>query len=188
MGFSLKKAFKAVAKVAAPAIQVITSPIKIADKAGLIKPITKATGVDLNNIRATINSSAKLEGSTGSDSFKKAFYDSAKIGAVVATGGGALTTTQGAGALLLTSKIQNKGGATLGDIASVAGVDTSFGGIDLGGIDIIKKKANDVASSVSDFFTGDSQAVGTGSSSRNIYIGIGVITLVTAFIIIRKKR
>lgn len=186
MGFSLKKIVQA---VAAPIVAPIVSTAKIVDKAGLTDTVNSA-GIDLNNLSTVAQQSAKLEGSTGSDSFKNAVFDSAKIGLAAAGGAGVIAGSTAAGGVLLTTKAQMGGGVNLADLGTLAGVPTSFGGLDLGGVDILKPKTKatieEVWPDVFDEYLPPAIADSTGT--KLVIMILGVMALIGAVIFIIRKR
>lgn len=186
MGFSLKKVVQA---VAAPVVAPVVATAKIVDKAGLSDTV-KSAGIDLNNLSTVAQQTAKLEGSTGSDSFKTALFDSAKIGIAAAGGAGAISGTTAAGGVLLATKAQMGGGVSLGDLGALTGVPTSFGGLDLGGLDILKPKTKatieEVWPDVFDEYLPPAIAESTGT--KLVIMILGAAAFIGAAIFIIRKR
>lgn len=188
MGFSLKSVVKA---VTAPIVAPVAVTVKALDKVGLTDTVKDTAGIDLNNLSTVAQQTGKLEGSTGSSSFKTAFFDAGKIGIAAAGGAGALTNTQAAGGFLLASKIQNGGGISVGDLGSLTGLPTGLGGVDLGGINIVKPKTTAPLSDVfPDFFSDEGPgSVGGSSNNKIVMIALGAIAFIgLIYILIRKKR
>lgn len=195
MGFSLKKTLKKVAKIStAPARELVNINRKVLDKTGINKAIKKGIGIDLNNISKVTSDAMQLKGSTGSKDFKNAFFDSAKIGLAVAGGTGALSLTQAGAGALLASKIQSGKGASLSDVAGVAGFDTTFGGLDFGGMDLIKSKKQSSTPSLIENNYSDYSGEYIAPEKTNkidkkvLLIGGGVIALIIMMIIFRGKK
>lgn len=180
----LKKIAKA---VTAPIVAPIAVTVKAIDKAGLTDTVQNTVGIDLKNLSTVAQQTGKLEGSTGSDSFKTAFFDAGKIGIIAASAGvgsGALTNTQAAAAFLATTKVQQGGGLNVGDLGALAGVDTGF----LGGIDIIKQKAQNFVEDIPQYLDEAYQSVIAPKNRTFLYIGAGVVFLGLSIFIIRKFR
>lgn len=185
MGFSLKKIVKAVAK---PIIQTVTAPISIplaiVNKTGLSEEVKSFTTVDTQNMSNVLNNTAKLQGSTGSDEFKNAAFDGLKLGIAAAGGAGAIAGTTAAGGVLLTAKAQAGGGVSVADLGTLAGVPTNIGGIDLGGLNIVKPKAvQPIYENFPEYFEDAYESVVAPENRTFLYIGLGVLSLVGIFLI-----
>lgn len=166
--------------VAAP----ITVPLGLVNKAGLSDEVKSLTTVDTKNLENVINNTANLQGSTGSDEFKNALFDSAKLGIAAAGGAGAIAGTTATGGVLLTAKAQAGGGISVGDLGTLAGVPTNLGGIDLGGLNIVKPKATQpIYENFPEYFEDAYQSVVAPENRTYLYVGLGVLSLVSIFLI-----
>jgi hypothetical protein len=191
MGFSLKKAVKSVAKVASAPLQVANSATKTALNATGGTKLAGALGIDTNNLLS--QSSAVMGGKiqTGSNEFKTAAFDAAKIGAIGAGVGGAVAGSTAGATFMATTKAQMGGGVSIGDIASVAGFDPSLGGVNLGNVNVVKPKKQQSLFEALDFNQGYEDAYSTVTAPKNrqtLYIAIGVISLIGIVLIARKIK
>lgn len=199
---SIKKAVKDVAHVAtAPARVVSEASRTVLDKTGINSVVKKSLGVDINNITKTSQDTSQLKGSTGSSSFRRAFVDTAKIGAAAYGGSLALGSyvSSGMGATTLgtiygTSKaigaVDNlaSGNGKVGDIAGLFGVDTTFGDFDFGNIGIGNKKTKSVPDSFSPGSFSSDLGEDVGPKQNNkilIYSAIGIISI---FMLVKFSR
>ena len=189
MGF-LKKVVKA---VTAPVVAPVAASVKALDKVGATATVKNAVGVDLNNLSTVVQQSGKLEGSTGSDQFKTALFDAGKIGIATAGGAGLVSGTTAAGGFLLASKAQQGGGVSLGDLGTLAGIPTSFGGIDFGGMNVVKPKTiQPISEVIQDWLPSDYYGSSSGETSSGVNLAI-IAPIVIFFLgglyfILRKKR
>lgn len=140
MGFSLKKAFKSVAKVATAPVRITNSITKKALDVTGLDSVASKVGIDTNNLFNQTNSLMKGDIRTGSDEFKNAAFDGVKIGLAAAGAGGAIMGSTAAAGFAVTTKAQNGGGITLGDLGAVTGVPTDIGGVNLGNIGVVSPK------------------------------------------------
>ena len=194
MGFSLKKVAKSVAKVAStPVRAVATTSAKVFDKTGINDISKKSLGIDLSNMQRQLAETSKGNIRTGSDEFKRAGFDTIKVGAIAAGGAGAITLTQAGGATLLASKIQSGKGASVGDFASLAGlptgINTDFGNFDFGNLDIFKSKPVTSSPSFFNDLVSPSGISGTndgGGGFNPIMIGVIVLVVILVFVLILK--
>jgi hypothetical protein len=190
MGFSLKKVVKAVAQpVLKIATAPVTIPLAIVNKVGLSEEVKAVTTVDTKNLSNVINETTKLQGSTGSDEFKSAVYDAAKIGIASAGAGGAISGTTAVAGVAVTAKAQAGGGVSVGDIGSVFGIPTGLGGLDLSGVNIVKPKS--VAEAIENIpeYLEDAATIATNPNNRSyVYIGLSILALIVGIFIIRKLK
>lgn len=192
MGFSLKKIAKAVVKpVLKIAAAPITVPLAAVNKVGLSEEVKSLTTVDTKNLTNVINNSTSLKGSTGSDEFKTAMFDTAKLGVAAAGGAGAISGTAATGGVLLAGKAQAGGGISLGDLGGLAGLPTDIGGIDLGNFNVVKPKTTSPISELFPDFLQPTYSGGvsnSGSNSNLILIVLAVIAFIgMIFLLIRKR-
>lgn len=185
MGFSLKKIVKAVAQ---PIIKIATAPVAIplalVNKSGLADEVKNVTSVDTKNLSNVISNTSKLQGSTGSEEFKNAFFDAGKLGIAAAGGAGAIGGTTATGGVLLAAKAQSGGGISLGELGALAGIPTGIGGIDLGGLDVVKKKqVQPIFDNFPEMFQDAYQETIAPENRTYLYAGIGVLSIIGIFLI-----
>lgn len=188
MGFSLKKAVQSVAKVVtAPVAVPLDLSVKALDKIGATDLVANTAGIDLHNLNTVAANTMRLE-SSGTDATKAAAFDSAKIGLGALGGAGVISGTTAAGGFLLATKAQQGGGVDAGDIGSLFGIPTSFGGMDFGGLQVLKAKAQEVIEEVPEYIEEAYQEVIAPKNRNFLYVGILILTLGASIFIIRKIR
>lgn len=192
MGFSLKKAFKSVAKVATAPVRITNSITKKALDVTGLDSVASKVGIDTNNLFNQTNSLLKGDIRTGSDEFKNAAFDGVKIGLAAAGAGGAIAGTTAAAGFAVTTKAQNGGGITLGDLGAVAGVPTDLGGVNLGNIGVVSPKpvTTTPVNNVWPDYLGNSNTAPVGTTNNSfIYMAFfGFILLSGMMLILVRKK